>query len=374
MSTYYDSANVLIPTSLYTLFYITFCIFFVFPTREFVSVGVTIEGLFDWFLKNEHEDFILYHIRRSCLTLGIHAALPLGFVLSMALFTEKGINFMIYSYGIWMHAFIIFSLLLPTLTVCLLIYWYKQGTWDNHPIVQTLKKFCDPNTTWKQLASDINVEYRSIEKVLLHTTTIHRVIATDNWIMKVSPYNLEITHQSDSVLILCRADMHDVSVDGQGTIQYVNIEVKTTRPGIKSFFIRCNTSDFHALQNKVQRPIAILEGIVFHKTLTEKFLEVFEENVQRNPPYMLPNEEQLDSCIGCMIAEPSVKLVKCCPNPEPCTKCYCRPLWCLACMGRWFASRQEQDKPETWLGSTCTCPVCRSVFCILDVCPVVKRS
>lgn len=32
-----------------------------------------------------------------------------------------------------------------------------------------------------------------------------------------------------------------------------------------------------------------------------------------------------------------------------------------------FASRQDQEKPETWLSSKCTCPMCRSTFCILDV-------
>lgn len=374
MPSNYDTNNVLTPASLCTLFYFTFCIFFIFPTREFVSLGITVEGLFDWILKSEHENFILYHIRRTSLTLLIHAALPLGFVVSIELFTDTGLGYMLYSYGIWMNAFVIFSFLFPALAAALVLYWSKQGTWDNHPIVKTLQKFCDPNTTWQQLASDISAEYRSIEKVLLQTSTIHRVIATDNWIMKVSPYSLDITHQSDSVLVLCQADMHEVSVDGQGTIQYVNIEVKTTRPGIKSFFIRCNTSDFQSLQAKVQRPIAVLDGIVFYKNLTEKFLEVFEETVKKNPPFILPENEDLDSCIGCMVAEPSVKLVKCCESTNQCTKCYCRTLWCLSCMGRWFASRQEQDKPETWLGSTCTCPVCRSVFCILDVCPVVRSS
>lgn len=367
-----DPNSMITTTSLYTLFYITFCIFFVFPTREFISLGITVEGIFECFLKCEFENFVVYQIRRTCITLIVHSILPLGYILFLLLFSDK-IDVLLVS-NIWMHTFLVFSLLFPLMVCCLTLYWNKNGSWDNHPIAKTLQMFCDPNTSWRQLSSDINIEFRSIDKVALQTSTIHRVIATDNWIMKVSPYRLDIAHQSDSALVLCQADLHQVSVDGQGVVQYVNIEVKTTRRGVKSFFIRCNATDFHLLQHKVDRPISILQGIVFYKTLTEQFLEVFEENVKKNPPYLLPKDEQLDQCIGCMVAEPSVKLVKCCLDPEPCTKCYCRPLWCLSCMGRWFASRQEQDRPETWLGSTCTCPLCRSVFCILDVCPVERTS
>lgn len=35
-----------------------------------------------------------------------------------------------------------------------------------------------------------------------------------------------------------------------------------------------------------------------------------------------------------------------------------------------FASRQDQNHPETWMSSKATCPLCRSRFCMLDVCQV----
>jgi hypothetical protein len=38
-----------------------------------------------------------------------------------------------------------------------------------------------------------------------------------------------------------------------------------------------------------------------------------------------------------------------------------------------FASRQDQNHPETWMSSKCTCPLCRSCFCMLDVCQVQSR-
>ena len=106
-----------------------------------------------------------------------------------------------------------------------------------------------------------------------------------------------------------------------------------------------------------------------------------------------------------MVCPSDVKLLRRCDttnsdNPEDsCVTCYCRPMWCINCMGKWyvyfssnssmklnmiralrtwiyfthyvnyrFASRQDQKKPDTWLGSKCPCPTCRSKFCLLDVC------
>lgn len=43
-------------------------------------------------------------------------------------------------------------------------------------------------------------------------------------------------------------------------------------------------------------------------------------------------------------------------------------MWCVECVAKWFASRQEQEQPHTWLASKGTCPMCRAKFCVLDVC------
>ena len=57
-----------------------------------------------------------------------------------------------------------------------------------------------------------------------------------------------------------------------------------------------------------------------------------------------------------------------------CVQCFCRPMWCLECMGKWFASRQDQQHPETWLGGKAPCPTCRAVFCMLDVSKIVRQA
>lgn len=82
--------------------------------------------------------------------------------------------------------------------------------------------------------------------------------------------------------------------------------------------------------------------------------------------------QELEACIGCMQTRASVKLVKTCQEADEgeCQQCYCRPMWCLTCMGKWFASRQDPQRPDTWLASRVPCPTCRARFCILDVCAV----
>lgn len=93
--------------------------------------------------------------------------------------------------------------------------------------------------------------------------------------------------------------------------------------------------------------------------------------------------QELENCIGCMLKESNIKLQKHCADGENlrevgegplvnhhCVQCFCRPMWCLECMGRWFASRQDQQHPETWLSGKAPCPTCRAVFCMLDVCKI----
>lgn len=54
-------------------------------------------------------------------------------------------------------------------------------------------------------------------------------------------------------------------------------------------------------------------------------------------------------------------------NTGECRSCSCKPMWCLECMGKWYAYRQDQSEPQTWLSSKANCPTCRATFCMLDV-------
>lgn len=94
--------------------------------------------------------------------------------------------------------------------------------------------------------------------------------------------------------------------------------------------------------------------------------------------------QDLETCFACMNAEPNVKLKRNCsdtdivtgerlPANEMCNMCYCRPMWCVDCLAKWFASRQDPDEKGVWLQQKCSCPMCRALFCLSDVCMIVKN-
>lgn len=53
----------------------------------------------------------------------------------------------------------------------------------------------------------------------------------------------------------------------------------------QEFDIRLNALDFKDLQDKISRPIAILHNITFHRTLLDRFIDTFKEEVNKNPFY-----------------------------------------------------------------------------------------
>lgn len=135
---------------------------------------------------------------------------------------------------------------------------------------------------------------------------------------------------------------------------------------------RLNSSEYGELCEKLHAPIRSAANVVIRQSLGDLFLETFASHVEVNPAYSVPSNQELEPCIGCMQTRASVKLVKTCQEPAvgECQQCYCRPMWCLTCMGKWFASRQDPQRPDTWLASRVPCPTCRARFCILDVCCV----
>lgn len=69
------------------------------------------------------------------------------------------------------------------------------------------------------------------------------------------------------------------------TIQFVNIRVKPTRADVSEFLIRINALDFKTLQDRMLRPITILDGVQFNKTVIDRFVDVFKHQIQSNPIY-----------------------------------------------------------------------------------------
>ena len=49
------------------------------------------------------------------------------------------------------------------------------------------------------------------------------------------------------------------------------------------FYYRLNSLEYQNLQDKVRGPIQNIENIHIYKSVTERFIEVFREEVEKNP-------------------------------------------------------------------------------------------
>ncbi|XP_018324396.1 E3 ubiquitin-protein ligase TM129 [Agrilus planipennis] len=355
---------------MYTLFYLLLTVCVIYPPSEFISLGFTIPSLFTSLLGSESEEFIAYHIKRSILTLFVYSVLPLGYIVGLWFNGAEDASLLSLHDHVFWKIFGTTCIILPLLAAYQIIYWSRDN-WRYHPIAKNISHFCNNNSDWISVASNINSEFRSIDKTIIQTSSICEIVATENWILKITPFTIFVAHQSDTRLVVNKSDTHHISQNNEREVQYVTIEVKSFREGVGSFVIRLNAMNFRDLQNRLSRTIEVLPNIIFHKNILEKFIDAFKEEIQENIRYL--TNQELDSCIGCMQTIANVKLQKLCTdssNTESCGTCYCKPMWCVDCMARWFASRQDNEQPDTWLSSRCTCPMCRVNFCILDVCLV----
>ncbi|BES96624.1 Putative transmembrane protein precursor [Nesidiocoris tenuis] len=357
--------------SVFSICYVALALRFVLRSKEFESAGLTIEHLFDKLLGKEIDNFVLYHMRRTSVYQLVHSLLFSGYLLGLSYFQQVPILELT---SIWWTAFVAFSFTLP---LCIVVFSFL--TWNymdgvGHPLTTTLQKFAAANQSWQDVARLINNECMGLDTVRIQAGPLSTVVVTQNWLIELCRYSVNVVRQDSIELVVNRADAYQRTgeriADGEVIVQFINVEVCPLRPIVKPFAFRINSIDFLELQNSVHCRVTVLEGARFRKTTTERFLDVFIDTVNKNPPYEIPRNtaSEIEKCIGCLQVQADVKLVKCCTQSEQCVNCMCRPLWCIECMGKWFASRQDQEAPETWLSSTCTCPICRSVFCILDVC------
>ncbi|XP_043303945.1 E3 ubiquitin-protein ligase TM129 [Cervus canadensis] len=358
------------PEVTFTLAYLVFAVCFVFTPTEFHSAGLTVQNLLSGWLGSEDAAFVPYHLRRTAATLLCHSLLPLGYYVGMCFAaSEKQLYYPSQTPETW-RAFLLLALMLPAIA-CTLIYYWSRDRWARHPLARTLALYALPRSGWRAVASSVNTEFRRIDKFATGVPGA-RVIVTDTWVMKVTTYRVHVAQQQDVHLTVTESQQHDLSPDSNLPVQLLTIRVASANPAVQAFDIRLNSTEYGELCEKLRAPIRSAANVVIHQSLGDLFLETFASLVEVNPAYSVPSSQDLEACIGCMQTRASVKLVKTCQAAAEgeCQQCYCRPMWCLTCMGKWFASRQDPQRPDTWLASRVPCPTCRARFCILDVCAV----
>jgi len=384
----------------FALFYALFVLCFVTQSLEFNSAGISAEAILEavgWLTPSQDLSFCQYQLRRTSGVLAVHTCLPLVFFVVNYLLQFTDVNDLRTAEvpAVYYNLALVPSVLLPVGALTLIYYWKKMTNWTRHPIAKRLAAYTSTtNPTWVHVLREVNMDCLRLDKLVIANTPVSKVIVTSNWILRVGqwPWSFQIVHQADAKVDIVNSDHHDITLDQQvGGVQFLSIAVVTDKPTVPKLVFRMNALDYENLQERLQTRIENKANIEIFKSITERFVEVFKEKLEQNPAVTVTDQE-IDSCIGCMVTQAEVKLVRRCLAEAPaaaapandgqegagsdnsvCVNCSCRPMWCGNCMAKWFASRQDQARPETWLNSKCPCPTCRSKFCIMDVCPIDTR-
>ncbi|XP_071947963.1 E3 ubiquitin-protein ligase TM129-like [Antedon mediterranea] len=351
---------------IYTIAYMLICLCLVVPPNEFRSAGLTIQNIFSEWLGSENLDFVRYHIKRSTATILFHSILPLGYFLGYC-FCLSNYDIILQPWKLpftWQIATVI-SVILPIVASLLYFYW-SRNDWKTHPIAVRVGHHGD---SWQSIAAQIDVEFRRIDKFQTGPPG-RRVIVTDSWVLQTSAYTLDIAQQEDVHLNTLESQNFNYTDESPVGVQFISLKVLSVNQNISPFVIRINAAEYSDFKAKLRTPIINVRNVIIQETLTERFSEAFREQVISNGVYRLTaGSEAPVSCIGCMQVQANIKLTKRCDedNGGDCVSCNCRPMWCLTCMSKWFASRQNQDSPQQWMAGKSPCPTCRSKFCMLDV-------
>lgn len=118
----------------------------------------------------------------------------------------------------------------------------------------------------------------------MQTSPITKIVATENWILKITPLHINLCHQTDANLVVKESDTYH-SLNNLGTVQYITIEVKSSRSNVDPFTIRIKGLDFQNLQDRISRTISIPAHVKFHKTLIDRFIDAFKDCIKNNPQY-----------------------------------------------------------------------------------------
>jgi len=367
-------------SAIFSIFYFIFCLGFVYQSREFRSAGISPEAILsynDW-IGSEEVRFFSFNMKRTAGTLVLQSLLPFGYLITYSYMTVVMDKVYPSFSQFWdtmplFYNLTVASVLLPVLTLSLAWFW-SLNNWSNHPMISKLKLYARDGN-WRQVGADFEAEFRRIDKICLRTSPLSKLIVTDNWVVVIGsyPWSFQMSHQSDVTLQIIDSEQHRISTEGHiGGAQYLHISIKNRRPEFSSYNIRLNSLEYQNFKDKINTSIDNVKNVEIFKTVSERFVEVFRETIKENPVEEVTDD--LEPCIGCMINTSNVKLVRSCQSfvegeggDNACVTCYCRPMWCVDCMAKWFASRQDQSDPESWLGSKCPCPTCRSKFCVRDV-------
>ncbi len=272
----------------YNLLYLLFAFFLIFPPNEVIQLGFSIPSLFESFLGSERLYVIHYHMTRISLTIFIHSLIPIGYYLFIGLFLNELNLFDFVNLSTYWSIYLSFSILLP-IGISTLVYFWSFNDYENHPIAVKLRKISSfPNipNAWKLVANEINIEFRRIDK-FASGSLFNRIYLTENWILKVNLYSLNVCSNSNADLVLTHATDLNLTQDGSSNgVQFLNILVKPLNiDNFKQFYVHLNALEYKEFTDKLQAPITEAANIIIKQSLPDQFLDAFRQQVMLNPPF-----------------------------------------------------------------------------------------
>jgi hypothetical protein len=231
----------------FTMFYAMFVAGFLLQSREFIGAGLSPQNILSRWLQHtnsEEVQFVQHHIVRTSGTLILHCALPLIYLFGYSYFalvvddTYSTVDQLMADLPPFFYSVIMATLLV--ISASSLVYYWSLDGWQNHPYAKRINGYT-VNNRWNDVASDINNEFRRIDKFTIQTSPLNKVVVTDNWIIMVGqwPWKFNLAHQSDVQLELIKSEHHAISPEAQvGGCQYLSIRVKNRRSELPSFNFR----------------------------------------------------------------------------------------------------------------------------------------
>ncbi|GMT07038.1 hypothetical protein PENTCL1PPCAC_29212, partial [Pristionchus entomophagus] len=351
-----DDKTLLLPGAIFSLFSIAM----IWPPDEFVSSGATFEHLFWRWIGDFSLNVVEYQMRKILVNRVCVMCLPGIFAVYIILnVTPTALS----TY--------VATACLASMIVGLAYALFTVST--NFSQMRQMKELALYGGDIHLLMAEITREYLEFANFAVSFAHSSKVVVGSHWLIHITRFDFTVVNLSDVEFQVVRSTTVDLNIERPNDqLQFLIIEAKIRHKNIKSFRFRVRTDQFRDLQERVAAPIGMARNVILHQSLNERFVKAFVDCIDKNPRVLYSRMGELEPCFGCSTEIPDVKIEKRCVNPivegaRECRQCFCRPMWCVGCLGRIFAAKQDQDRPEGWLDGQGTCPTCRAEFCMLDV-------
>ncbi|EDQ87219.1 uncharacterized protein MONBRDRAFT_27399 [Monosiga brevicollis MX1] len=250
------------------------------------------------------------------------------------------------------------------------VAWWSHHRWTNHPACRHLRSY---SPDWLRVARAINAEACHMDRVQVQVGT-RTILITDSWLVQCNVYSLDIALQANVDMSVVQAwEIH--SIHSNEARQMLRVHVTSVNAAVKPFNVVLDSLQYGILRDKLSVAVRMVQNIQLRVSVADRFLHELRQIVEENPPYLAPPSQMVslcllvqeqtgvpthqpispdegDQCIGCLNAQPNIK-IQTNSADESLGACYCRPMWCLDCLGKGVAvGGRERERGKAYFRAT----------------------